>query len=99
MVGLINAIGTSQSSRVQSEHRDAERTDQQQRSKLLPLLTGVRAAERVLRDTVEAVQTLDSPESELTRPTPSHEQSDRFEQADQEQRATATSGRQLDVKA
>ena len=94
MVGLVNAIGTSETSRVQAELSAASRNRETEQGKLLPLLDSVRAAEKVLE---EAVRTIEFAGSESERSVPNGEESDRFDQADQEAKLTPPLGAHLDV--
>ena len=94
MIGIVNAIGTSETSRVQAELSAASHNRQTEQGRLLPLLDSVRAAERVLE---EAVRTIEFAGAEPERSVPDGQQSDRFDQADQEANPTPPLGAHLDV--
>ena len=96
MVGLVNAAGTSEFSRVQSELSAAARTRSVERSEWSPLMGEADEPESVL-DT--AVQRLEFTTAGAERHLPEGEESDRFDQADQESHSTAALGDQLDVTA
>lgn len=96
MIGLVNAAGTPETSRVQSAHRTVVESVLEEGRKLIPLLTGEQAAQRVLQS---AVQTIEFTASQAERGLPGGEQSDRFDQAELEANSTRTLGRELDVTA
>lgn len=96
MIGLVNAAGAPETSRVQSANRDAAESFLKEGQKLIPILNNERAAERVLQS---AVKTISFTTSEAQRGLPGDGQSDRFDQADREAGSTPTLGRTLDVTA
>jgi hypothetical protein len=102
MIGLVNAAGTPETSRVQSAYRDVVDSFLQNGGKIIPILNSEQAAVRVLQS---AIQTISDTNSEAQRGVPDGEQSDRFAQADLEQRGkldadpTQALGRDLDVTA
>jgi hypothetical protein len=96
MIGLVNSAGAPETSRVQSAHRTVVESVLEEGRKLIPILTGEQAAQRVLQS---AVQTIEFTASQAERSLPGGEQSDRFDQAELEASSTCTLGGELDVTA
>jgi len=95
MVGLVNAAGTPETSRVQSVFTAALQAGET-KGGLLPIVNSQQAAERVLRS---AVDTIEFTNGDVVRPTPDGGQSDRFAQAELEAATTESVGKFLDVTA
>ncbi len=96
MIGLVNAAGAPESSRIQSVSSDKMRVPEAERSNVFPLLNNERAAQQVLRS---AVNTIEFTAAGAAREVPDGEQSDRFDQAELEAGSSQTVGRFLDVTA
>ena len=100
MIGLVNAAGTPEISRVQSAFRRVVDDFLQEGGTIIPILNSEQAAVRVLQS---AIQTISDTNSDAQRGLPGSEQSDRFDQADREQQSrpeanpTQALGRELDV--
>lgn len=95
MIGLVNAVGAAQASRIQSTERSAA-VREEEPEKLAPVLSSEQAANYVLRTAVESIEFR---ESERQRGSPDGEQSDRAAQADLEAKPTGALGIVLDVTA
>ena len=96
MIGLVNAAGMPETSRIQSAVRGIVESVLKEGRKLIPILNNEQAAVRILQS---AVQTISFTNSEAQRGLPDGEQSDRFDQADLEADPTERLGRDLDVSA
>ena len=96
MIGLVNAAGAPEPTRVQSVFTAAQLAHDAERETLAPIVNGRQAAERLLRS---AVETIEFTRAEQLRSIPQGTDSDRFDQADQEGRPTETLGEHLDVTA
>ncbi len=100
MIGLVNAAGAPETSRVQSALRGVVDAFLDEGRKIIPILNNEQAVGRVIQS---AIQTISMTNSEAQRGLPSEEQSDRYDRADQEQRSrletTQALGRDLDVTA
>ncbi len=92
----MNAAGAPGPSRVQTALTASERAHQAELAKEAPLVTGHQVTARILRS---AVETIKFAKPNAKRQVPGEDESDRFDQADQEERATGTLGKQLDVTA
>ncbi|MHC4090142.1 MAG: hypothetical protein ACYSVY_07670 [Planctomycetota bacterium] len=98
MVGLVNAAGTAEFSRIQAELLAAARTRQAEQGKLVPLLDSVHAAERIVQIAVQTIEFAEA-KAEAERHVPDGQESDRFDQAEQEANSAATPSEHLDVTA
>ena len=96
MIGLVNAIGAAEGARAQSVRDGAQRAEQDQTAKLLPIYSSFQAAAKVLQDTVES---LEFTETNRERPPPKGEQSDRFDQVELDGQLHSSLGSLLDVTA
>lgn len=96
MIGLINAAGASESSRVQSASSRVVESSPKGEGNMIPILNNEQAAARVLRS---AVKTILFANGEARRGLPDGEQSDRFDQAELETNTPQKLGEGLDVTA
>lgn len=96
MIGLVNAAGAPETSRVQSAQRTVAEPAPLAERKLAPILSNERAVERVIQSAVQAIEFV---ASQAERNLPEGEQSDRFDQAELEADSTRTLGAGLDVTA
>lgn len=95
MIGMVNAAGASQASRVQSFERDATKAPEPQQVQA-PVLSAEQAANRVLTKAVEALQ---FQTVEGQRPMPSGDQSDAIKQVELERGSSDAVGQFLDLTA
>ena len=97
MIGLVNSVGTAETSRTQAVRDSAVRNQiEDQQHKILPILNNEEAAQRILRT---AINTIGLTDATAERNLPGGGQSDRFDQAELEGTATGTLGQNLDVTA
>jgi len=95
MVGLVNAVGSYQASRVQAQQREATEPPVSG-DHLAPILGAEEAASRVLSKAVEAVSSRTETES---RAVPNGDDTAQFKQAELESKSDPNVGRFLDVVA
>ena len=96
MIGLVNAAGAPETSRVQSASQRVVESSPKEGSKMVPILNNEQAAARVLQS---AVQTISISGDAAQRGLPDGEKSDRFDQAELEANTPQTLGGGLDVTA
>ncbi len=92
MIGLVNSAGAPEASRIQSAGKAG--SEKEGAKELAPLLSDERAVKKVLDKAVEALQ-FANPDGQ--RGLPDGDASDRFDQADNEQRPLSNAGNFLDV--